>query len=152
VVIRPYRDGDFTEVAILEIAGVHERYRSAVFVRQMGALCPGTFLVAVAGTTVVGYTVGTIVQDDSKSGWVLRMMVKDGYRRRGTGTRLLDAVIDVLRARSIRTVYLTVSPKNAPAIRLYKNKGFVQIAEMKEYFGPGEDRFMMKREDSAGQK
>ena len=47
--IRPYRDDDFAEVTGLESAGVHERYRSAVFVRQMGALAPATFLVAGPG-------------------------------------------------------------------------------------------------------
>ncbi|MFA5332313.1 MAG: GNAT family N-acetyltransferase [Methanoregula sp.] len=146
VLVRPYSDRDFAEVSLLESDSVHEPYRSAVFVRQMGALFPHTFLVAVVGETVVGFTVGSIVQDGSASAWVLRVMVKDGYRHRRVGTRLLSTVIESLVARSITTIYLTVSPQNLPAIRLYTTAGFVRVDEIREYFGPGEDRYVMKRE------
>ena len=144
LLIRPYRDADFTEVTGLESAGGHERYRSAVFVRQMGARSPATFLVAELDTVIVGFTVGTLVQDDPGQAWILRMMVRDGFRHRGIGTALLRAVCGVLHGRSVRTTYLTVSPKNEPAIRLYRQEGFVQVSLTPAYFGEGEDRFVMK--------
>ncbi|MFA7695496.1 MAG: GNAT family N-acetyltransferase [Methanoregula sp.] len=142
--IRPYRDEDFIEVAALESAGIHEEYRSAVFVRQQAALDPATFLVAVSGTTRVGFTVGSIVQDDPGRAWILRMMVRDGFRHRGIGTALLKAVCGVLHGRSVRTIYLTVAPKNEPAVMLYRQEGFVQESLASGYFGEGEDRFVMK--------
>ena len=59
ITIRPYRDEDFLAVAALEESGLHEPYRSAVFIRQMGEVCTGTFFVAVTDTgEPVGYTVG----------------------------------------------------------------------------------------------
>jgi ribosomal-protein-alanine N-acetyltransferase len=145
LLIRPYRDEDFSEVTELESAGVHERYRSAVFVRQMGALAPATFLVAVSGTTVVGFTVGLIVGDDPGQAWILRMMVKGGFRHRGIGTALLREICGVLHGRSVTTISLTVSPKNEPAVRLYRQEGFVQASLAQAYFGEGEDRFVMRR-------
>jgi len=145
LLIRPYRDEDFSEVTGLESAGVHERYRSAVFVRQMGALAPATFLVAVSGTTVVGFTVGLIVEDDPGQAWILRMMVKDGFRHRGIGTALLRAVCGVLHGRAVTTISLTVSPENGPAIQLYRQEGFEKESLARAYFGEGEDRFVMKR-------
>jgi ribosomal-protein-alanine N-acetyltransferase len=145
LLIRPYRDEDFSEVTGLESAGIHERYRSAVFVRQMGALSPATFLVAVSGTNVVGFTVGAIVQDDPGQAWILRMMVKDRFRHRGIGSALLREICGVLHGRSVKTIYLTVSPKNEPAVRLYRNEGFFQESLAHAYFGDGEDRFVMKR-------
>ena len=46
-------------VAALEESGLHEPYRSAVFVRQMGEVCKETFLVAVPDDKEpVGYTIG----------------------------------------------------------------------------------------------
>jgi ribosomal-protein-alanine N-acetyltransferase len=143
--IRPYRDEDFTEVTGLEAADVHERYRSAVFVRQQAALSPATFLVALSGTTVAGFTAGTIVQDNPGQAWILRMMVRDGFRHRGIGTALLRAICGVLHKRSVRTIYLTVAPKNETAIRLYRQVGFVQESLQPSYFGESEDRFVMKR-------
>ncbi|MFA6362841.1 GNAT family N-acetyltransferase [Methanoregula sp.] len=144
LLIRQYRDEDFTEVTALESAGVHEYYRSAVFVRQMAALSPATFLVAVSGTTVVGFTVGTIVQDDPAQAWILRMMVRDGFRHQGIGTALLRAATGVLHEHSVKTIYLTVAPKNEPAVRLYRREGFEQESLQPAYFGGGEDRFIMK--------
>ena len=143
--IRPYRNEDFTGVATLEASGGHENYRSAVFVRQMGALSPATFLVALSGTTVVGFTVGTIVQDDPTQAWILRMIVKDGFRHRGIGSALLRAVCGELHGRGVTTLFLTVAPKNEPAVRLYRHEGFVQETLAHAYFGEGEDRFVMKQ-------
>jgi [ribosomal protein S18]-alanine N-acetyltransferase len=145
LLIRPYRDEDFSEVTGLESAGLHEHYRSAVFVRQMGALAPSTFLVALSGTTVVGFTVGTIVQDDPGQAWILRMMVKDGFRHQGIGSALLREICGVFHGRSVKTIYLTVSPNNEPAVRLYRHEGFVQKSLAQAYFGDGEDRFVMKQ-------
>jgi hypothetical protein len=42
--IHPYRDEDFSAVSELEIAGIHEPYRSAVFVRQMAGSSLRLFL------------------------------------------------------------------------------------------------------------
>jgi hypothetical protein len=53
--IPSYQDDDFSSVTTLEDAGIHTIYRSAVFIRQMSACCPDSFLVAVDGTHPVGY-------------------------------------------------------------------------------------------------
>jgi ribosomal protein S18 acetylase RimI-like enzyme len=110
----------------------------------MAALSPATFLVAVSGTTVVGFTVGSIVQDDPAQAWILRMMVRDGFRHQGIGTALLRAATGVLHEHSVKTIYLTVAPKNEPAVRLYRREGFEQESLQPAYFGGGEDRFIMK--------
>ena len=44
-VIRLYDDADFAGVVRLEESGLHEPYRSAVFVRQTGEVCKETFFV-----------------------------------------------------------------------------------------------------------
>jgi len=145
LLIRPYCDEDFSEVALLEADRAHEPYRSSVFVRQMAALCPATFLVAKTDDIVVGFTVGTIVQDDPTRGWILRMMVLDGFRHQGIGTALLRAVTGALNVRSVQTIFLTVAPGNIPAIQLYQHEGFVQESFQPAYFGGGEDRLVMKK-------
>ncbi len=146
ITIRPYRDEDFMAVAALEESGLHEPYRSAVFVRQMGEVCTKTFFVAVTDSDEpVGYTVGAAVQDDSTEAWILRMGVRDDQRRKGIGSALLKSVTAALQARHARTIRLSVSPKNLPAIRLYEGQGFVQEKIIPAYFGEGEDRIIMKK-------
>jgi len=143
--IRPYGDEDFSAVVALEINGIHEPYRSAVFVRQQVALSPETFLVGVENGRIVGFTVASIVHDDPGTAWILRMMVGDGFRHCGIGTGLLREMCRILKKQGVREIILTVSPKNEPAVRLYTQEGFIKETLVPAYFGEGEDRFVMKR-------
>ena len=146
VAIRTYRNEDFAAVAALEESGLHEPYRSAVFVRQMGEVCKETFLVAVPdGKEPVGYTIGAAVQHNLYDAWILRMVVREDQRRKGIGSALLEAVTNALQARNACTIQLTVSPENRPAIRLYERHGFIRETTVNAYFGPGEDRIIMKK-------
>ncbi len=146
ITIRTYRDEDFVAVAALEQSGLHEPYRSAVFIRQMGEVCKETFLVAVPdGGEPVGYSVGAIVQHDISAAWILRIGVRDDQRRKGIGAALLKSVTGALQVRHARTIRLSVSLENLPAIRLYESQGFVQEKIIPAYFGEGEDRIIMKK-------
>ncbi len=88
---------------------------------------------------------GAIGEDDPAGPGFLRMMVRDGFRTVGVGTALLRAVIGALEERSVRRFCLTVAPGNTPAMELYRAEGFVQESFRPDYFGDGEDRFVMKR-------
>jgi len=147
ITIRPYSDQDFAAVAALEESGIHEPYRSAVFIRQMGEVCKETFLVAVLRSgEPVGYTVAIRVQNDRSQAWILRLGVRADQRRKGAGTALLKAVTATLFTGHTCTIRLSVSPDNHPAIRLYESQGFVCERILPAYFGQGEDRIIMKNE------
>ncbi len=49
--------------------------------------------------------------------------------RRGQrlGTRMLEAVLDLLRSRGVAEVGLEVDPENTPAVRLYTAFGFSRV-------------------------
>ena len=144
--IRTYGDADFPAVSALEESGLHESYRSAVFVRQMAEVCPETFLVAVLDPGAIGYTLATFVQHNPVEAWILWMAVREDLRRTGAGTALLAALMDILYTHCVHTIRLSVSPGNKPALRLYEKQGFVQEKFVRAYFGPGEDRIIMKKE------
>jgi ribosomal protein S18 acetylase RimI-like enzyme len=144
--IRTYKDDDFPAVTALEESGLHEPYRSAVFIGQMAEICSDTFLVAVLEDGAIGYTIGTIVQHTPVEAWILRIGVREDQRRMGAGTALLAAVMDALYTHHVQTIRLSVSPGNTPALRLYNKQGFVQEKFIQAYFGPGEDRIIMKKE------
>jgi ribosomal-protein-alanine N-acetyltransferase len=145
ITIRTYTEGDFPAVTEMERAGVHPAYRSAVFVRQMGELCPGTFFVAAAGERPIGYTIGATVQDDPARAWILLMVVQEAFRSRGVGTALIRTVTDALQKRNACQLFLTVSPENPAAIRLYTHQGFVPVTRHPAYFGACEDRIVMRK-------
>jgi GNAT superfamily N-acetyltransferase len=89
--IRHATDGDFPAVTALEESGLHEPYRSAIFVRQMGKVCPETFLDAVLDDGAIGYTIGTFVQHNPIEAWILRIGVEESFRRNGVGSALLKS-------------------------------------------------------------
>lgn len=143
--IRPYEEEDFLPVHRLEMAGGHESYRSAVFIRQMGVVCRTTFLVAILDTEQVGYTIGALVQNESHTAWILRMGVREDQRRNGVGSILLAELIEIFRTLGVLTVRLTVSPWNVPALGLYMKAGFEQESYHEAYFGKDEDRIVMRK-------
>jgi ribosomal protein S18 acetylase RimI-like enzyme len=54
----------------------------------------------------------------------LGMGLRKGFRRRGTGQRLVDQTIAKARQRGIERIELEVFASNVPAISLYKKVGF----------------------------
>ncbi len=125
------------------MAGGHEPYRSAVFVRQMGIISNNTFLVAARDGEAVGYAVGALVQDNPRDAWILRIGVREDLRRTGVGSNLLAGLLEIFRIRGVHTVRLTVSPENSAANALYVKAGFVQESYRSAYFGEGGDRIVM---------
>jgi ribosomal-protein-alanine N-acetyltransferase len=146
VSIRPYEECDFPSVHQLERDGGHEAHRSAVFVRQMGIVCHNTFLVATLDKEQVGYTVGAMVQGNSREAWILRMGVREDQRRNGVGSILLGELLEIFRGLGAGTVRLTVSPWNVPAHGLYLKGGFEQERYEEAYFGKDEDRIVMVKD------
>jgi ribosomal protein S18 acetylase RimI-like enzyme len=58
---------------------------------------------------------------------------------------LLDATISRLRAVTLR---LMVSTTNLPALRFYRQYGFVRTRLVKRYYGPGRDAWRMRLSSS----
>jgi len=146
VTIRPYEDNDFPRIQRLEMAECHEPYQSAVFVRQMGIICRNTFLVATLDDDQVGYTIDALIQKKPQEAWILRMGVREDQRRNGVGTILLAELLEVFTTLGVRTVRLTVSPWNVPALNLCLKVAFEQESYHESWFGKDEDRIVMARE------
>jgi ribosomal protein S18 acetylase RimI-like enzyme len=142
----PYRPLDFTRVCMLERKKEECGYPAAVFVRQMEELAPSTFFVARSGGNVIGFAVGAISGNGNRDAWVLRLRVLPGYQRKGIGSALMSRLIRALASTGAGQVFLSVSPENVAARRLYEKLGFSTARNIENYFGPGEDRLILCRE------
>lgn len=62
-------------------------------------------------------------------GWIEQLYVRDDYRRKGLGERLLSLTLDWSAARGLRALDVEVAEKYDPAAAqaLYGKKGFAQI-------------------------
>ena len=85
---------------------------------------PEDFLLALDA----GVVVGTLRLTETPRRSMIYGFVIDANRRgQQLGTRMLDAVLDLLRSRGIAEVGLEVDPENTPAVRLYESFGFSRV-------------------------
>ena len=73
------------------------------------------------------------------------LVVVEGDRRRGLGSRLLSEFLDCVRARGATEVYLEVRESNLAARKLYEKWGFVEAGRRKAYYqDPPEDALLLR--------
>jgi len=69
----------------------------------------------------------------------LGLMVAMSHRRRGIGTKLLEAALDWARHSEVRKLELHVFPHNEAAIKLYEYFGFVQEGYRRGHYQRGNE-------------
>lgn len=80
---------------------------------------------------------------------VLNIAVDPRFRRRGLARRLLAALMDAARLREADQLFLEVRAGNEPALTLYRDLGFAEVALRRGYYprpgGGREDAVIMAR-------
>lgn len=100
------------------------------------------FLVALAADRVVGYVIAHYGREE---GEILNLGVAPDERRRGVGRALVADVLEALRSRGVRAVYLEVRESNAVARRLYQSMGFGEVGRRSRYYRrPVEDAVILR--------
>ncbi|WP_047383612.1 N-acetyltransferase [Cetobacterium sp. ZWU0022] len=67
----------------------------------------------------------------------------ESERGKGYGKKLLESTHNFLKDIGIEMVYLTVDPKNIPAISMYEKAGYKIEELQKDEYGIGIDRYLM---------
>lgn len=145
--LRPMLDSDVERVVPIEaelFAG-DPPWRAEQFRAELEGV-PETRWYTVAETEageVAGYA-GLREVDGTVD--VQTIAVVPAHQRRGLGTTLLDALIDVARRRRAREILLEVRADNEPAIAFYQRHGFQRIARRRGYYAGGRiDGLVLRR-------
>ena len=101
------------------------------------------FFVADEGEErIAGYVVALEAADE---GEILNLAVAPTGRRRGLGRALVEHMVQALRERGVRQVYLEVRESNASARALYASRGFTEVGRRKAYYRrPVEDAIVLR--------
>lgn len=99
---------------------------------------PQLFLIARHGRRIAGYSIARV---NWRGAELESIAVDPLYRGRGVARALLDATVARLRSVPLR---LMVSTSNAPALRFYRQYGFVRIRLVKRYYGANRDAWRMR--------
>jgi ribosomal-protein-alanine N-acetyltransferase len=111
------------------------------------ALAPGqnqarAALVVEQDGSLVGFIVGRQVDDE----WEIENIAVTGAARRcGLGSRLVGELLDLVRNRGGKSVFLEVRESNRAARSLYEKWAFIEVGRRKMYYqNPAEDALILK--------
>lgn len=73
------------------------------------------------------------------------LMVSPNYKRQGAGREALTAVLDKLKG--VKRIFLVTHPENDEALPLYQSLGFHIESRVENYYGDGQPRLVLVREN-----
>jgi [ribosomal protein S18]-alanine N-acetyltransferase len=88
---------------------------------------------------IMGYTSG-------RGGAVYTLDVHPLYRRKGVGSRLIQALEEELQALGARAIRLEAALENPEAMDLYRKAGYRERELVRNYYGRGKDAVRMWKE------
>jgi len=108
---------------------------------------PTTRFMAIAESEnkIVGYC-GVFLPAPGVEADILTVAVLPEYRRQGIAREFMRQIEEWAKERGASAMMLEVEKSNSAAIELYKNLGYLQISVRMDYYGPGQDAFVMRKE------
>ena len=101
--------------------------------------------VAEDGNTIVGYC-GVFVPAPGIEADILTVAVLPAYRRRGIAKEFMRQIEAYAVERQASAMMLEVELSNESAIKLYESLGYMKISVRMDYYGPGKDAHVMRKE------
>jgi ribosomal-protein-alanine N-acetyltransferase len=103
------------------------------------------YIVALDNEKIVGYA-GAMVVADAEPADILTVAIAAEYRGQGIARHLLRSLESWAISHQSPTAMLEVRKENFEAITLYETEGYEKIAERQDYYGPGIDAIVMRKD------
>ena len=101
--------------------------------------------VAEADNNIVGYC-GVFVPAPGVEADILTVAVLPEYRRQGIAKEFMRQIEEWSKEHGASAMMLEVEQTNESAIELYKSLGYMKISVRMDYYGPGKDAFVMRKD------
>ena len=101
--------------------------------------------VAEDGNTIVGYC-GVFVPAPGVEADILTVAVLPAYRRQGIAKEFMRQIESYAKEREASAMMLEVEVTNESAIKLYESLNYMKISVRMDYYGPGLDAHVMRKE------
>jgi len=143
IIIRPFEPSDLDQVLEIERKSFpkNQWYDEEIFM-EYHIRDRDLFLVACLEDRVVGYVIGSLVED---YGHIVSIAVSPEHRGKGIGKKLLNEIENRLIERGAKLLLLEVGVDNEVAIRMYLENGYKQIAVLAKYYGDRDAYLMIKQ-------
>jgi ribosomal-protein-alanine N-acetyltransferase len=123
-------------------------WSTAQFKEEFAGIPTTRFMsVAEDGNTIVGYC-GVFVPAPGIEADILTVAVLPAYRRQGIAKEFMRQIEAYAVEREASAMMLEVELSNESAIKLYESLGYMKISVRMDYYGPGKDAHVMRKEFS----
>jgi ribosomal-protein-alanine N-acetyltransferase len=123
-------------------------WSTAQFKEEFAGIPTTRFMsVAEDGNTIVGYC-GVFVPAPGIEADILTVAVLPAYRRQGIAKEFMRQIEEYAVEREASAMMLEVELSNESAIKLYESLGYMKISVRMDYYGPGKDAHVMRKEFS----
>ncbi|MGP0072249.1 MAG: GNAT family N-acetyltransferase [Bryobacteraceae bacterium] len=134
--VRPFERRDLNRVVEIERASFGRDAWPAEAFLEYWRESPQLFLIAQVRRRIAGYS---ITRTNWRGAELESIAVDPSFRGRGIAQVLLDATVPSLSG----PLRLMVSRENEPALRFYRQYGFVRTRLVRHYYGAGRDAWRM---------
>jgi ribosomal-protein-alanine N-acetyltransferase len=143
ILIRAMTEADLSAVVAVERSAYAFPWSEGIFrdCLRVGYTCR---VVELAGE-VIGHGILSVGAGEAH---ILNICVREEFRCRGVGRRLMDYLLERARVSGMTEAFLEVRPSNTAAIRLYQAMGFRQVGLRRGYYqavGGREDAAVLRR-------
>jgi ribosomal-protein-alanine N-acetyltransferase len=123
-------------------------WSTAQFKEEFAGIPTTRFMsVAEDGNTIVGYC-GVFVPAPGIEADILTVAVLPAFRRQGIAKEFMRQIEAYALEREASAMMLEVELSNDSAIKLYESLGYMKISVRMDYYGPGKDAHVMRKEFS----
>ena len=121
-------------------------WNSAQFKEELAGIPTTRYMsIAESGNTIIGYC-GVFLPAAGVEADVLTVAVLPEFRRQGIAKEFMRQIEQWSKERGASAMMLEVEHTNESAIALYKNLGYMKISVRMDYYGPGKDAFVMRKD------
>lgn len=143
-IIEPMTESDLDDVVKIEEVSFKGAWSKGMFINELQNEVSNLFVAKSHGRRssdgeVIAYTVFWTYLNE---GHILNIAVKEEQRGLGLGSTMLAFVLDKMKSRGVRNVYLEVRRSNDAAIKMYEKFGFEELYVRKKYY-KDEDAIVM---------
>ena len=121
-------------------------WNTAQFKEEFAGIPATRFMsVAESDNTIIGYC-GVFLPAPGVEADILTVAVLPEYRRQGIAQEFMRQIEAWARDRGATAMMLEVEQTNDSAIALYTKLGYMKLSVRMDYYGPGQDAFVMRKE------
>ncbi|MGE4384240.1 MAG: ribosomal protein S18-alanine N-acetyltransferase [Endomicrobiaceae bacterium] len=140
IIISDFKEENLNQTVEIENRNSYNPWTAQMFMDEYNNK-NSFFKIACLENIIIGFIIYHIIFDESE---ILNIVIDTSFRKQKFGEKLLQYVINDVKHKNVKKIFLEVRESNKPAINLYKKNGFTEYNIRKKYYN-NENAVLMKK-------